>query len=472
MTDALLMMLLYKPPKYGREVKSNLKMKKNLCFNGFYAEICAVMYFSRIQTGLLGAFILSCILSGALYAQPSGKNNRPVLEATEPLPDTWLTTVALPNETVSELLSRFGLIDFRCNVSQFCKINKVQEKQKLRAEAVYKLPVLVYTYNGKSIRTTLGIADWKVAKRIEEFNRWAVEEGLRSDNFIVSKKLWTPWHEFYCPDETSVPVPKAMAASAPLRGPAGQPEMGDGKRAYPIFGKRYAKTPLASSRLKGKVFYLVSGHGGPDVGAQGRRAGHTLCEDEYAYDVTLRLLRQLLSHGATVYMIVRDGNDGIRDQDYLNCDKDETVLGDLEIPYDQKERLMQRTELINDLTLKNSKAGYDHQTLIEIHVDSRSEHMKTDVFFYYRPESEDSKDLAMQFHKAFLNKYQRLRGQRGYNGTVTSRSLFMLKETTCPRAVYIELGNIRNAWDQQRLVMRNNRQAIANWLCEVLLTNP
>ncbi|MFZ4477301.1 MAG: N-acetylmuramoyl-L-alanine amidase, partial [Saprospiraceae bacterium] len=33
----------------------------------------------------------------------------------------------------------------------------------------------------------------------------------------------------------------------------------------------------------------------------------------------------------------------------------------------------------------------------------------------------------------------------------------------------IELGNIKNDWDQQRLVLKNNRQAIANWLLESLL---
>jgi N-acetylmuramoyl-L-alanine amidase len=36
--------------------------------------------------------------------------------------------------------------------------------------------------------------------------------------------------------------------------------------------------------------------------------------------------------------------------------------------------------------------------------------------------------------------------------------------------VYIELANIQNDWDQQRLVLKNNRQAIANWICHALLT--
>jgi N-acetylmuramoyl-L-alanine amidase len=55
-------------------------------------------------------------------------------------------------------------------------------------------------------------------------------------------------------------------------------------------------------------------------------------------------------------------------------------------------------------------------------------------------------------------------------GSVTPRYLFTLQETVCRQAVYIELGNIRNDWDQQRLVIKNNRQAVANWLYQALST--
>ena len=169
-------------------------------------------------------------------------------------------------------------------------------------------------------------------------------------------------------------------------------------------------------------------------------------------------------------MIVRDPNDGIRDTEYLYCDKDEKVWGNLAVPREQKARLQQRCDIINEFTEKNAKAGAIDQTFVEIHVDSRTRDTKTDVFFYYRPESEPSRKLALRVHQTFLQKYMKKRGQRGYNGTVTPRNLYMLKETTTPRAVYIELGNIRNDWDQQRLVLKNNRQALANWIGEALMS--
>ena len=392
----------------------------------------------------------------------------------------FIIATALTGEDALELLERYGLADYGCNLNQFRKINGL-ENNRLRRGNTYKVPVMVVPYNGKSIRSTLDISDWKTAKRIEDYNKMVQKKALRPDYFVENKKLWVPWHELNCPEDT----PPKMAAGIGLvtnkerekDNPSvttniisgGEKDRG-GDRVYPIFGPGYQKTPLLNRSLQGKVFYLISGHGGPDVGAQGKRAGNTLCEDEYAYDVTLRLLRLLLSHGATAYMIVRDPNDGIRDQNYLECDKDEEVWGGLQIPYDQKERLQQRTDIINALTKKHLKEGIRDQTILEIHIDSRSHEKKQDIFFYYRPNSDNSLDLAQHIHKTFESKYRKAQGARGYSGTVTPRYLFTLKETDARKAVYIELANIQNDWDQQRIVLKNNRQAIANWLCHALLT--
>ena len=411
--------------------------------------------------------LLPVALSAQEPAEAAGTDGKKKPAEPPKRSKTYLTTVAKPRENVVEMLQRYDLQDFECNAEQFFKINKLPEEANLKSGKHYKLPILIFSYDGKSIRGSTGVKDWRTAKRIEAYNRDALERGLRTDDFVASKNLWVPWHELSCAEGF-------VDENAPIRGkrpkpvPA-EPATGKDKRSFSIFGPRYAKTPLISQRLKGRVFYLVSGHAGPDPGAQGKRAGNTLCEDEYAYDVTLRLLKLLLSHGATAYMIVRDPNDGIRDEAYLQCDKDEVVWGNLVIPTPQRERLQQRSDLINEMTEQNEKAGLPNQTLIEIHVDSRSHDTETDVFFYYRPGSESSRQLALKMHQVFLQKYRNKQNNRTYSGSVTDRNLFMLNETTTPRAVYIELANIQNDWDQQRLVLKNNRQALANWLCTALL---
>ena len=72
---------------------------------------------------------------------------------------------------------------------------------------------------------------------------------------------------------------------------------------------------------------LVSGHGGPDPGCIGKYQGKELHEDEYAYDIILRLGKELLERGAKVYFIIQDAKDGIRDSYILKNSKRETCMG-------------------------------------------------------------------------------------------------------------------------------------------------
>ena len=53
-------------------------------------------------------------------------------------------------------------------------------------------------------------------------------------------------------------------------------------------------------------------------------------------------------------------------------------------------------------------------------------------------------------------------------GIVKDRNLYVIREILTP-LVYIELGNITNDYDQKRLVLENNRQALANWFSEGLI---
>ena len=106
----------------------------------------------------------------------------------------------------------------------------------------------------------------------------------------------------------------------------------------PLFGEKLAKYTIDSDELNGACFYLVSGHGGPDPGAIGELRGHPLHEDEYAYDIMLRLARNLMSKGAKVHIIIQDAQDGIRDEKFLDVSDRETCMGQA-IPLNQVKRL-------------------------------------------------------------------------------------------------------------------------------------
>ncbi|MGQ1784284.1 MULTISPECIES: N-acetylmuramoyl-L-alanine amidase family protein [unclassified Saccharicrinis] len=234
----------------------------------------------------------------------------------------------------------------------------------------------------------------------------------------------------------------------------------------PLYGKERENFELESDALKGAVFHLVSGHGGPDPGALGKYGSKTLSEDEYAYDITLRLAKKLQENGATVHMIIEDKNDGIRDDSYLESDKDETCLGEA-IPLKQINRLQQRTDAVNKLYIQNKPS---YQRCVVIHVDSRSKGKEIDVFFYHAPKSKSGKATAQSILKVFDEKYNKHQPSRGYSGVVNSRNLYLLRKTY-PTAVFVELGNIRNYRDQQRFIIQNNRQALANWMYEGLIND-
>ncbi len=233
--------------------------------------------------------------------------------------------------------------------------------------------------------------------------------------------------------------------------------------SYDIFGEKYAEVIGKSERLSGTVYYLISGHGGPDPGAMTQYVGKSISEDEYAYDVTLRLARELLSHGAQVYVIVRDPDDGIRDERILEMDKDELVLPDQTIPLDQKNRLDQRVDAVNKLYLKHKGK---HQRLVVTHVDSRSKGQNIDVFFYFHEKSSNGKRLAESIHNTFKKKYKKYQPNRSYSGTFEDRSNLYLVRKTLPAMTFIEIGNIRNKKDQRRILDYDNRQALAKWISE------
>ena len=348
------------------------------------------------------------------------------------------------------LLKRYNLGD-QVSIDKFCELNNLNIESHLVIGRDYFLPVLVYQYDGKSIRSTIGIDNWDLAVRIAQFNRDLQSRGLRPDSYEESLVLWVPYRELM---DSPATLPVKTSTASTIR--------------EPLFGPDAERVTILSQKLAGKVFYIVSGHGGPDPGAMAVASGHTLCEDEYAYDVSLRLARNLMEQGAIVEMVVQDPNDGIRSAHYLKCDKDEYTSDKREMPLNQLQRLKQRVELVNSMHKDYLRKGIDDQTVICIHVDSQHPRARTDVYFYYYESSASGKRIADALQETFKSKYSEKRSGRGYSGTVSSRGLYELRNTD-PTAVYIELANIQNSADLKRILPESNRQAVANWICDGLM---
>jgi N-acetylmuramoyl-L-alanine amidase len=383
----------------------------------------------------------------------------------------WLSIKAKRGDNISSLLSRYNLQGSRCHKNQFYELNHLRSSSLLRSGRSYKLPILRYRYNGRSIRSTINDReqkiDWKKAIKIKRFNSKLLKRGLRRTSFIDNRELWVPYKDIGCSKKlSSKRHKKKVAGTSRVRN-----RKYDKKRMkFPIFGSRYANVRRTSTKLRGKVFYLVGGHGGPDPGAMDTRSGHTLCEDEYGYDVTLRLARRLIANGAIVHIILRDPNDGIRDRKYLKCDRDEVYLGNKPISRSQRPRLEARADIINKLFYTYKKQGYSkkNQITLMLHIDSRHRNKQIDVFFYHAPKADRSEKIAQRLHRTFKEKYNRFQAKKSYTGTVLSRDLFMLMNLK-PLAVYFELANIRNESDQKRIIFPKNRESLAKWIADGLI---
>ncbi len=371
--------------------------------------------------------------------------------------DAYLNIEAADGDGMIHLLKPFDLLD-TCSIQQFKEHNNFKTSDGLVKGLEYKIPVLLFPYNGTSVGASIGVKEPETVQFIEQYNLHLLKKGVVDKGYKAGDYLYVPYSALYCPSYFSQVLSITKEEKEP-----------EHIQVHPIFGEESKEVTIESDQLKGKVFYLVSGHGGPDPGAIGKYEGAPMCEDEYAYDITLRLAKNLMKHQATVHILIKDLNDGIRDEAILPCDYEEQSINGLKIPRNQVMRLKQRADDVNRLYYKHKKDGVTSQQLLVLHVDSRAVEQRIDMFFYHNKKSKSGKALAEHLHQTINKKYGVHQKNRGYDGNVQTRNLYMLKKTL-PTTVYMELGNIRNEKDQRRFVLESNRQAIANWLLEGIKT--
>lgn len=371
----------------------------------------------------------------------------------------YLSIKVREGQTLSGLFELYEIPYNMQTIKEFRELNpqKVGKNLKILWGLRYKLPIEIIKKN---------LFEQQLSKELESS---ALQDIREYNKKMEAKKLKTTKQEIWIPHYFPIAkikdnLPSETPTETQLKS---KKEKITNKLFEPYFGKKYKKIKIQDNILKGCVFYLVSGHGGIDPGAIGKFGDNELHEDEYAYDITLRLALELHKHGAKAYMITIDTNDGIRDEKFLKPSYDEIFYGGIQIPNSQKERLQECVNVVNKLYQQNKKR-YKKHISINIHLDSRSEGEKIDVFFYYQEGNALSKAIAESLLSTLRLQYEKFQPGRGYSGTIDTRNLFMLRNTI-PATVYIELGNIQNKSNQYRFIEKDNRQAIAKWLCLGLL---
>lgn len=394
------------------------------------------LYFSQRFTTAILLFTF-CTLSFALKAQDA----------------PFLKYRPYAGETINSILDKHNLPNHRKAIKTFYQINQLELNAPIYTHKSYKLPILTYSYNGNSIRSTIGNSNWDLAVNIQSYNINLHKKGVKSGDYRKDNQLWVPAHFLHEQHN-----PQFVRTS------------GESFMEIPLFGEKHSRFPVKSNKLNKQVFYLVAGHGGPDPGAMSKYSNWDICEDEYSYDVTLRLAKLLMQHGGKVEIIVQDPKDGIRSGHHLPCDRDEVTIHGDPLPLNQLKRLQQRSDAINKLYIdyRQNKTEFKEHIAVMIHVDSRNQSKRQDVYFYHLNDSENGKQKALGLYHTFKEKYKIHRKSGPYQGSVSARNLFMLR-STYPPAVFIELGNLKNPSDQKRILLESNRQALAQWIFEGLV---
>src|SRR6187402_1883508 len=115
----------------------------------------------------------------------------------------FFTVTAKAGDCITILLNRYELDEYECNLDKFLELNQLKRKDQLLEGKDYKLPVMIYQYNGQSIRSTVGISDMETAQRIANYNRIILNRKLRKSDYESSKILWVPFHELNCLEKSN-----------------------------------------------------------------------------------------------------------------------------------------------------------------------------------------------------------------------------------------------------------------------------
>lgn len=279
---------------------------------------------------------------------------------------------------------------------------------------------------------------------------------------------------------------------------------------------RLQQERVHTEALEGIVIVLDPGHGGRDYGAAVHSAG--LFEDELAYDITCRLKSLLETRTqAKVHITVRDRSAGFvaSDQKQFQHDTDEELLTTPPYPNeDAKVSANLRWYLANAIYRKERAAGVDDRKVVfvSIHCDMLFNEQLRGAMIYipgaaHRRETEQPEGsiyndyqethgyrrvtttaaarrrdeaLSLNFAEGILAS---LRGHnpplKVHSASAPIRSVIrqsggraylpaVLRNTEIPTKVLVEVANMNNATDRQRLADPQWRQWFAEALFDAL----
>ncbi len=384
-----------------------------------------------------------------------------LLYLTQNRPDEY--TVA-PGDTLMSIAQRFQLSE-----NQLLQYNALNSASVQSGQVLYlynhinvdfrHLPVEVRYQKKTSSR--LALLKDKAADLAKKIPRQIKEKPKTEEKFSDSTNeeqiQKQRAHTVSSPPMMSLPVPNYAELS---QSPVFQ-DLQMAANLFAIFDQEVRNMPPLGHELSGYSIVIDPGHGGLDPGAivKTRVNGKEiyLVEDEFNYDISLRLYRLLKRYGANVLLTVLSPNNVIREEEdgpeFAN-EKNE-VYNDIKLdfrPVGGREGNKERIK-IGEKFLKNTPK--EKRIWISIHHDS-SPHSPAGLVAVHTEAGTETYDLA----KLIIKEQGR--------GRIMSDTYFVLEDNPAPAAVLLEVRNPAIG-EQSYMLSPMTREQDATTICRAVL---